>query len=115
MHNKDFYILLSIIETIEKIIRYTHDYNTAEELYKNDRDFDAAMMNFIVIGEAVGKLSDELKENNKQINWQKIYSFRNILAHHYFGINVDIVWQIILEDIPKLSVDIKQLVSPMEK
>ena len=115
MLNKDYYILLSIIETIEKIIRYTKGYHSAEELYGNDRDFDAAMMNFIVIGEAVGKLTDTLKAEHKQIDWQKIYSFRNILAHHYFGINVDIVWQIILEDIPKLSVDLKQLASPMEK
>jgi uncharacterized protein with HEPN domain len=56
MHNKDYYILLSMLETIEKIIRYTSNYNSAEELYQNDRDFDAAMMNFIIIGEEVGKL-----------------------------------------------------------
>ena len=54
MLNKDYYILLSMLETIEKIIRYTSNYHTAEELYQNDRDFDAAMMNFIVIGEEVG-------------------------------------------------------------
>ena len=72
MHSKDYYILLSIIETIEKILKYTADYATAEELYENDRDFDAAMMNFIVIGENVGKLSDALKEVNQHIDWQKI-------------------------------------------
>ena len=49
MHNKDYYILLSMLETIEKIMRYTSDYQSAEELYHNDRDFDAAMMNFIII------------------------------------------------------------------
>jgi len=49
MPDKDYYIMLSMIETIDKIIRYTWDYKSAEELYQNDRDFDAAMMNFIVI------------------------------------------------------------------
>lgn len=72
MHSKDYYILLSLIETIDKILTYTSDYATAEELYENNRDFDAAMLNFIVISENVGKLSDELKSDNEQIDWQKI-------------------------------------------
>ena len=111
MLNRDFYILLSMLETIEKILRYTGNYKSAEELYENDRDFDAAMMNFIVIGEEVGKLSDEIKADNKQINWEKIYTLRNIIAHHYFGINVDIVWEIISKDLPKLKEALKKLLN----
>lgn len=111
MLNKDYYILLSMLETIEKIIRYTSNYHSAEELYQNDRDFDAAMMNFIVIGEEVGKLTDELKSKNIQIDWQKIYSLRNIIAHHYFGINVDIVWQVIKNDLPKLKEELNILLN----
>ena len=109
MLNKDYYLLLSMIETIEKIIRYTNNYHSAEELYQNDRDFDATMINFIVIGEQVGKLTDEIKAKNELIDWQKIYSLRNIIAHHYFGINVDIVWQIISIDLPKLKDDLNTL------
>lgn len=111
MLNKDYYILLSMLETVEKIIRYTSNYHSADELYQNDRDFDAAMMNFIVIGEEVGKLSYELKSKNELIDWQKIYSLRNIIAHHYFGINVDIVWQIISIDLPKLKDDLTILLN----
>jgi uncharacterized protein with HEPN domain len=98
-----------MLETVEKIIRYTSNYHSADELYQNDRDFDAAMMNFIVIGEEVGKLTDELKSKHELIDWQKIYSLRNIIAHHYFGINVDIVWQIIRNDLPKLKDDLNTL------
>ncbi len=107
MHNKDYYIILSMLETIEKIFRYTKDYNSPEELYKIDRDFDAAMMNFIVLGENVGKLSENFKNKNHQINWQKIYGLRNIIAHHYFGINVDIIWQILHDDLPQLNKGLK--------
>lgn len=110
MPDKDYYIMLSMIETIDKIIRYTRDYKSVEEFYQNDRDFDAAMMNFIVIGEEAGKLSDQLKQKSQQINWQKIYGLRNIIAHHYFGINADIVWQIIHDDLPKLKDELKQLI-----
>lgn len=95
-----------MLETIEKIMRYTQSYNSPDELYNNDRDFDAVMMNFIVLGENVGKLSEQYKNKNQHINWQKIYGLRNIIAHHYFGINVDIVWQIIHNDLPKLRKDL---------
>ena len=111
MHNKDYYILLSMLETVDKIHRYTSNYHSADELYQNDRDFDATMMNFIVIGEQVGKLTEELKSQNEQIDWHKINSLRNIIAHHYFGINVDIVWQIIRIDLPKLKEDLSSLLN----
>lgn len=64
MHDKDDYILLLLLEVIGKILRYAQDYQSPEELFKNDRNFDATMMNFIVIGENTGKLSNQFKENN---------------------------------------------------
>ncbi len=109
MLDKDYYILLSMSEAIEKIIRYSNSYNTAEEFYQNDRDFDATIMNFIVLGEVIDKLSDNFKEKNTQINWSKIYGLRNILAHNYFGINVDTIWQIIKHFIPNLKTEIDSL------
>jgi len=111
MLNKDYYILLSMTETVDKIIRFSSPYKTAEEFYANDRDFDAAMMNFIVVGETVGKLSDDMKSKNSGINWEKIYGLRNILAHHYFGINVDLIWQIIQNDIPILKNELIKLIN----
>lgn len=110
MHNKDFFLLLSMTETVEKIIRFSSPYKTAEEFYENVRDFDAVIMNFIVIGEAVNKLTDDLKQENTAIDWNKIYGLRNILAHHYFGINADLIWQIIQNDIPILSAELSKLI-----
>lgn len=111
MRNKDYYILLSILGNIEKILKYSSGYKNAESFYENDRDFDASMMNFIVIGEEVGKLSQELKDKNPQIDWSKIQGLRNIIAHHYFGINVDIVWQIIQNDLQNFKEQIAALVA----
>jgi uncharacterized protein with HEPN domain len=115
MLDKDYYILLSMIETFEKNIRFSSPYKTAEAFYENDRDFDAIMMNFIVIGETVDKLSDTLKSKNSGINWEKIYGLRNILAHHYFGINVDLIWQIIQNDIPVLKQELVKLINKINK
>lgn len=89
MLNKDYYILLSMFETLEKIVQYAFGYKSAEELNGNNRDLDAILMNFIVLGEVIDKLSQHLKDSNPQIAWNKIYGLRNIIANNYFGINIE--------------------------
>jgi len=65
-------------------------------------------MNFIVIGEMVEKLSEDLiTASSAEIDWFKIKSFRNILAHNYFGIDAEEVWQIIHNSLPKLENQLK--------
>ncbi len=68
------------------------------------------MMNFIILGEAVSKLSTNFKNNNKNIDWYNISGFRNILAHNYFGVNVDITWQIIQDKIPILKQELQKII-----
>ncbi len=113
MYNKDYYIILSMVESINKVFRYTYNYKTAEEFFNNSRDFDATMMNFIILGENVNKLSDATKEKYQNIDWNKVYGLRNIIAHHYFGINVDIVWEIIQNDLLKLNQNLKVIAEKM--
>ena len=47
------------------------------------------MINFVVIGEMVDKLSDDFKDDYDNIEWIKVLGFRNIVAHDYFGIDGD--------------------------
>ena len=106
MSEKDRLNILSIQEATEKIFEYTKSYSTADDFYDNKRDFDAVMMNFIVIGEMVTRLSEEFINANQQIDWFKIRAFRNIVAHDYFGIDAEEVWQIIKTHLPQLKEDI---------
>jgi uncharacterized protein with HEPN domain len=106
MSEKDKLNLLALLEAIEKIAKYTVGYQNADEFYENERDFDASMMNFIIIGEMVARLSDKFIEENSQIDWFKIRGFRNIVAHDYFGIDAEEVWQIMKTHLPKLENDL---------
>jgi uncharacterized protein with HEPN domain len=106
---KDQHCLESIIEAIDRIIEYTSGFGSADDFNDDYRNFDATMMNFVVIGEMVDKLSDEFKMNHSKINWIKIKSFRNIVAHDYFGIDAEEVWQIIKTNIPELRIDLQKL------
>jgi len=109
MLTKDHHCLESILEAIDRIIEYTSSINTADDFDKDYRNFDATMMNFVVIGEMIDKISDEFKEKHPEIEWIKIKGFRNIVAHDYFGIDAEEVWQIIKTKIPTLKSDIKLL------
>jgi uncharacterized protein with HEPN domain len=106
---KDQHCLESIIEAVDRIIEYTTGFNSADDFNNDYRDFDATMMNFVVIGEMVEKISDDFKKKHSGIEWIKIKGFRNIVAHDYFGIDAEEVWQIIKDKIPKLKGDIQSL------
>jgi len=109
MLTKDQHCLESILEAIDRIIEYTSSISTADDLDNDHRNFDATMMNFVVIGEMVEKLSDDFKKKHSHIEWIKIKGFRNLVAHDYFGIDAEEVWQIIKNKIPALQSDIKLL------
>jgi len=111
MLTKDRHCLESILEAIDRIFEYTSGIKTADEFDKDYRNFDATMMNFVVIGEMIDKISDEFKKKHPEIEWIKIKGFRNIVAHDYFGIDAEEVWQIIKTKIPTLKSDIKLLLN----
>jgi uncharacterized protein with HEPN domain len=109
MLTKDLHCLESILEAIDRIIEYTTGIKSADDFNNDYRNFDATMMNFVVIGEMIDKLSDEFKKNHPEVEWIKIKGFRNIVAHDYFGIDAEEVWQIIKTKIPTLQSDIRLL------
>ena len=98
--------LLSLLEAIEKIKLYSQDFDDADTFYHDQKSFDATMMQFIIIGEMISKLDENFKEKNPNIPWSKIKDFRNIVAHNYFGIDSEEIWEIITKKIKPLKHDI---------
>ena len=111
MYDKDYTIVRLMLETVEKIFKYTSDLKTTDDFENDTESFDAVMMNFIVLGESVSKLTDTFKVQYPEIDWRKIYAFRNVLAHDYFGILPEEVWQIIKKHLPKLKTDLTKIVN----
>jgi uncharacterized protein with HEPN domain len=83
-----------IITAINKIEKYTKDM-TKEDLTKNELVQDAVVRNLEVIGEAVKKIPDNVRDTYEEIPWKKIAGLRDILIHEYFGVNMNIVWDVI--------------------
>jgi uncharacterized protein with HEPN domain len=110
MSERDIPHLMLMLEMVEKIQEYTKFIHSVEEFEKDSKTFDACMMDFIVIGELVWKLSDEFQEKHSHIEWYKIRAFRNFAAHQYFGILPEKVWEIIQTKIPELKTNLEKII-----
>jgi uncharacterized protein with HEPN domain len=64
--------------------------------------YTAAIREFEIIGEAVGKLPEDIKAKHPNVPWREIKDFRNMLIHEYFGVDLRIVWNAIHQDLPLL-------------
>ena len=82
---------------------------TKEDLTKDRRTRDAVIRNLEVIGEAAKKLPAQTKRSHPGVEWKKIAGLRDILIHDYFGIDMDIVWDVVQNKLPPLADQIRHI------
>src|SRR5437773_1175564 len=80
-----------------------------EEYETNAMLQDALVRNLEIVGEESKNVSDALREKFTEIDWRDIMRMRDKMAHHYFRVDLDIVWRTVTEDIPKLCSQIKKV------
>lgn len=103
---EDSAILQDIRNAISRILSYTRDLDY--DNFVNDfKTQDAIIRNLEILGEAAKLLSNETKSNYSKIPWKDIAGTRNKLIHDYFGVNIDVVWSIIKNDIPLLKKELE--------
>mgnify|MGYP001603851909 CR=1 FL=1 len=100
--------LIDINEAIERVMEYTSKLKDSD-FFDDKKTQDAVVRNLEIIGEASGKISEDLRSANPNIPWKTLSGVRNRLIHHYFGVNIDIVWSIAKEDLPELHKNILRL------
>jgi len=71
--------------------------------------FDAVLRNLEIIGEAVKNISEPTRQKYPDVKWRKIAGFRDIVAHEYFGVNEETVWDIVEKEIPVLLNIVKSM------
>jgi uncharacterized protein with HEPN domain len=97
-------------EASEKILKYTKGLSF-EEFLTDDKTIDAVVRNFEIIGEASLRIDEDFRLENPQIEWKKLRGFRNRIVHDYFGIDYEIVWSILSEDLEELIFELEQLLN----
>ena len=102
---QDSELVADILEAISRISVYTANMNY-DAFLTDTKTQDAVIRNLEIIGEAAKKISSPLRERNRDLPWRSMAGLRDRLIHDYFGVNVDIVWEII-------SKELRELIEPL--
>lgn len=105
--------LLDILEAIARIEKYAIRGKTAfleDELIQN-----WMVSQIAIIGEACRALPADFQARHASVDWADIIAMRNILVHHYFGIDQEAVWSVVERDIPELKVNIQRILSSLDE
>ena len=118
MYDKELIIelLSKMIEATEKVLYRSRDIRSVDDFLENDKSLtllDSLCMQFIALGEGVkkiDKLTDKkLLKNYPDIPWKDIAGIRDILSHHYFDLNADVIFDITQKYIPNLQIVLKEI------
>jgi len=102
MSKRDHILLLEdMLDSALKIKKYTSNL-TYDDFINDDKTIDAVVRNFEIIGEAANRIDPDYRTINPEIEWKRIRGFRNRIVHDYFGIDYDIVWSIVENDLDDL-------------
>lgn len=105
--------LMDILESIDAIASYV-DGCSFEFFCADRKTFSATIRELEIIGEAIRNISDEIKLQYPDVLWQEIRSFRNKIAHEYFGVDARIVWDIVQNELGLLKDQITQILNVVE-
>jgi uncharacterized protein with HEPN domain len=108
---RDFRAYLDdILQAIDRIRQYTSGM-TFETFCKEPLVQDAVIRNLEIIGEAVRHIPKRLREQSTSIVWPRVVGLRDVLIHRYFGVDLEIVWDVVVNKLAELEPEIRRLVS----
>ncbi len=90
------------------MLRYTQGM-TFEDFLADDRTFDAVMRNLQIIGEAAKNVPTETRLRYPEVEWRKIAGLRDVLAHAYFSLENEILWDVVQNKVPALLEQVQHI------
>lgn len=110
---EDTVILQDIVEAIERVETYTKGMSY-QQFISDRKTQDAVVRNLEIVGEATKNLTEKTKQQNPDVSWKSMAGMRDKLIHDYFGVNYDVVWTIINEDLEELSSSLELVIEKLQ-
>lgn len=98
----DRLLVEDMLESMGRIAGYVAGMGK-DEFLSDRKTIDAVVRNLEVVGEAASRLSDSARSERGDIEWPLVVGLRNRIVHEYFGIDAEIVWEIVVRDLPILT------------
>ena len=106
--NKDDKVyLLHFRDAILRVLDYTAE--GRESFFGDAKTQDAVIRNLEIMGEAVKHLSKELRASQEHVPWKRIAGMRDKMIHAYFGVNLDLVWNAVVNELPSLGKEVDRI------
>jgi len=107
--SRDYRLCLEdILDSCGKILRFTAQM-PFDQFVEDEKTYDAVVRNLEIIGEAAKNVPEDIRLRYPGIEWRKIAGLRDIIAHEYFGIDNDILWDIIQNKIRSLQEEVRRI------
>ena len=101
--SRDWTLFLSDMQLFcSKVMRYCKGLS-AEQFAADDLVTDAVLRNLELLGEAAKQIPDSVRHRHPEVPWRRIAGLRDVLAHAYFGLEDETIWQIVSSSIPALA------------
>jgi uncharacterized protein with HEPN domain len=114
MIKKPEIFLTHILGSIDQIERSTKDLTAAS--FRLDRDKqNSVIREFEIIGEAAKNIPAGFRRKYPQIPWARAVGMRNKLIHEYFGVDLGLIWKTVKEDLPRLKIQITEILTKINK
>lgn len=110
--SKDF--LQDILNSVNDIEDFVGSMSF-EQFAVDKKTVNAVVRSIEIIGEATKNISDSLKEKHKELPWKKMAGMRDRLIHDYVGVDTEILWKAVKENIPPLKRSIEKILKDLEK
>jgi uncharacterized protein with HEPN domain len=101
--------VLDILQACDDILNFTRSLKSANDLQNDRRTFLAVIHSIQVIGEAARQMPKAFREKHSEIPWRETVALRNVIAHEYFGLDSEIIWDVIQTQIPALAEKLRQI------
>ena len=98
-----------IQQACDDILNFTRSMTSANELQDDRRTFLAVVRCLEIIGEAARQMPKSFREKHPEFPWRETASLRNVIAHEYFGLDIDIIWDVVQTQIPILVKQVRQI------
>lgn len=108
--SKDYKILAEhVLESVKWIEKYTENISE-DDFLKSTQIQDSVIRRLEIIGEAIGNFPEKIRIEHSDVRWDEISGMRNFLIHEYFGVDLHLVWNTAIKDIPKLKKQMRKII-----
>jgi uncharacterized protein with HEPN domain len=111
--SRDYRIFLDdIVQGAQQALEYTRGYSR-EQFFAERRTFQAVVLNLLFIGEATKNIPQEIRAAYPDVPWRDMAGLRDIIVHRYFGLQKDVIWKVVHEDLPRLLAQVERILEEL--